>query len=42
MQYRGRLTLSRIAELLKIGLGLIETDERYKKIMEDFVRGSAA
>jgi DNA modification methylase len=38
----GRLTLSRVTELSKIGLGLIEKDERYKNIMEEFIKGNAA
>jgi REP element-mobilizing transposase RayT len=38
----GRLTLTRISELSQIGLQLIEEDERYKSIMEEFVRGSVA
>jgi REP element-mobilizing transposase RayT len=38
----GRLTLSRISELSEIGLQLIEGDERYKNIMEDFVKDRAA
>jgi putative transposase len=38
----GRLTLSRISELSEIGLELIEKDERYRNIMEDFVKDRAA
>jgi DNA modification methylase len=38
----GRLTLSRVTELSKIGLELIENDERYKNIMEEFIKGNAA
>jgi REP element-mobilizing transposase RayT len=38
----GRLTLTRVSKLSEIGLGLIETDERYKNIMEDFIRVEAA
>lgn len=33
----GRLTLSRISELRRIGCEIIEKDERYKNIMEDFL-----
>jgi REP element-mobilizing transposase RayT len=38
----GRLTLSRISELCEYGLELMEKDERYKNIMQDFVGGLAA
>jgi putative transposase len=38
----GRLTLSRVSELSEIGLELIEKDERYKNIMEDFIKDGAA
>jgi putative transposase len=38
----GRLTLSRIAKLSEIGLQLIEGDERFKNIMEDFIKDAAA
>ena len=34
----GRLTPSRISELSGIGLQLIENDDRYKNIMEDFLK----
>jgi putative transposase len=37
----GRLTLTRVAELSNIGLELIEKDERYKNILEDFIKGNA-
>lgn len=33
----GRLTLSRISKLRQIGCEIIEKDERYKNIMEDFL-----
>ena len=35
----GRITLSRIAELSNIGLELIENNNRYKNIKEDFLKG---
>ncbi|MCM8712150.1 transposase, partial [Clostridium sp. SYSU_GA19001] len=37
----GRVTLSRISELEDIGVELIEKDERYKNIMEDFLKYKA-
>ena len=38
----GRLTLSRVSELSNIGLQLIESNDRYKNILEDFVKYKAA
>jgi REP element-mobilizing transposase RayT len=38
----GRLTLSRISELSNLGLALIEGDERYMNIMEDFIKSKAS
>ncbi len=38
----GRLTLTRVSELSKIGLKLVEEDERYKNVMEDFIKYRAA
>ncbi len=38
----GRLTLTRVSKLSEIGLGLIEKDEHYKNIMEDFLKAETA
>lgn len=38
----GRLTLTRVSELAQIGHKLIKEDERYKNIMEDFIKYRAA
>jgi hypothetical protein len=38
----GRLTLTRVSEVSKIGLGLIKEDGRYKNVMEDFIKYRAA
>ncbi|MDV3427030.1 MAG: transposase [Bacillota bacterium] len=38
----GRLTLSRVSELSNIGLKLIESNDRYKNILEDFIKEKAA
>ena len=37
----GRLTLSRVSELSNIGLQLIESNDRYKNILEDFIKEKA-
>jgi len=37
----GRLTLSRVSELSNIGLQLIESNELYKNILEDFIKEKA-
>lgn len=38
----GRLTLTRVSKLSNLGLKLIEEDNRYKNIMQDFIKYSAA
>lgn len=38
----GRLTLSRVSELSNIGLQIIESNDRFKNIMEDFIKEKAA
>jgi len=38
----GGITLSRISELSNIGLQLIENNDRYKNIMEDFIKRKTA
>ncbi|MFA6940681.1 MAG: transposase [Clostridiaceae bacterium] len=38
----GRLTLSRVSELSNIGLKIIESNDRYKNIIEDFIKEKAA
>ncbi len=38
----GRLTLSRVSELEEIGYKLIKNDDRYKNIMDDFLKKASA